>query len=157
MLGAAEPTGRAFDDDADSVFSHGDQSVAAAIAARRISGMRSSASAGVIKGGARQIVSPIGGSALPGRMRGKQPARQRLASDAPAEPERRRLGIAVGHELDAAHHAEPAHIADNRRSRSSSRPASRRRPMTAARSTNPSLSMISTLRNPTAQHTGWPE
>jgi len=51
----------------------GNQRVAAMIAARTISGILSSVSVGVINGGARQIVSPIGGSALPARMRGSSP------------------------------------------------------------------------------------
>ena len=74
--------------------------------------MRSRVSSGVISGGARQIVSPIAGSALPARTRGSRPrAIASRATRAPS-PSRRRLGAAVGDELDAAHHAEPAHIAD---------------------------------------------
>ena len=120
--------------------------------------MRSSTSVGVDKGGDRQIVSPIGGSALPGADARQQSARQRLAGDARADPERRRLGVAVGHQLDTAHHAEPAHIADDRQVAQFFEPGQADAvPSTAARSTSPSLSMISTLRNPTAQHTGWPE
>src|ERR1044072_1487292 len=47
--------------------------VASMIASRRIRGIRSRISSGVASGGDRQIVSPVAGSALPGRMRVSRP------------------------------------------------------------------------------------
>ena len=119
--------------------------------------MRSSTSTGVDSGGDRQIVSPIGGSALPARMRGKRPRASASRVKRAPEPESGRLGAAVADQLDAAHHAEPRTSPTTGRSRNSSSPASSRPPIAAARSTSPSLSMIPTLASPTAQHTGWPE
>ena len=119
--------------------------------------MLSRISSGVASGGDRQIVSPVAGSALPGRERASRP--RDIASRATLTPSPSAGALVPLSATSSMPHIRPRPRISPTTGRSPSsclRLSSRRLPITAARSTSPSLSMISTLRRPTAQQTGWP-